>query len=163
MTRSTASSETNAPVTGLGSLRRGYWGKDESPFQLRINIPRGASVLLGLVLGLGGGAAGATEAGADAPALYQEHCAACHSENRLGGTGPALIPETLGRMYGPQLEKVISEGRPATQMEGFGAVLKAEEIAAIASWLETPLADAPDWTVEDANASRDMAADYTPA
>lgn len=163
MTRSTASSDPSAPVKGLGSLRRGYLGECESPFQLRINIPRGASLLLGLVLGLGGGAAGATEAGADAPALYREHCAACHSENRLGGTGPALIPETLGRMYGPQLEKVISEGRPATQMEGFGAVLKAEEIAAIASWLETPLADAPGWTVEDANDSRDMVADYTPA
>lgn len=127
------------------------------------DIAARAAVALGLALVLGAGTAGATETGADAPALYQEHCAACHAENRLGGTGPALIPETLGRMYGPKLEAVIADGRPATQMEGFSAVLGAAEITAIAAWLETPLADPPYWTGEDANASRDMSADYTPS
>ena len=31
--------------------------------------------------------------GANAEALYKEHCVACHGENRLGGVGPALLPE----------------------------------------------------------------------
>ncbi|MCE5973792.1 nitrite reductase [Sinirhodobacter sp. WL0062] len=99
----------------------------------------------------------------DAQALFAEHCAACHAENRLGGTGPALIPETLGRMFGPALEKVISEGRPATQMAGFSETLAPEQVAAIARYLETPLAETPRWSVEDANASRDLSTDYKPA
>ena len=35
---------------------------------------------------------------ADAPAAYQQHCASCHGEARLGGVGPALIPENLARL-----------------------------------------------------------------
>ena len=29
----------------------------------------------------------------DAAALYQQHCASCHGEQRLGGMGPELMPE----------------------------------------------------------------------
>ncbi len=32
--------------------------------------------------------------------LYAEHCAACHGADRLGGQGPALLPENLGRLTG---------------------------------------------------------------
>ena len=32
---------------------------------------------------------------------FSVHCASCHGEDRLGGTGPALIPETLGRVRNP--------------------------------------------------------------
>ena len=31
---------------------------------------------------------------ADPTSDYQEHCQECHGVNRLGGQGPALIPET---------------------------------------------------------------------
>ena len=31
-------------------------------------------------------------------ATYQRLCAQCHGPDRLGGVGPALIPETLGRL-----------------------------------------------------------------
>ena len=34
----------------------------------------------------------------DAMPLFKEHCASCHGETRLGGTGPALIPESLARI-----------------------------------------------------------------
>ena len=98
----------------------------------------------------------------DAVALYQEHCASCHAETRLGGTGPALIPQTLHRMYGPKLVDVISNGRVATQMEGFTATLNDEEIAAIAEYLKTPLDGVPDWGPTDIAASREMRDDYTP-
>src|SRR5690606_3464957 len=99
----------------------------------------------------------------DAAALYAEHCAACHAEGRLGGTGPALIPETLERMYGPKLEAVIAEGRPATQMEGFSDRLTTEEIAAISTWLAEPLAATPSWTSADIAASREMVPGYAAA
>lgn len=112
--------------------------------------------MLALLPGMG-------QAQPDGAALFAEHCAACHAENRLGGTGPALIPETLGRMFGPALEQVIAQGRPATQMAGFADQLSAPEITAIAAWLGTPLAETPIWTAEMANASREMSDTYTPA
>jgi WD40 repeat protein/cytochrome c553 len=98
----------------------------------------------------------------DGVALYGEHCAECHQENRLGGTGPALIPETLGRMYGPKLTDVIANGRDATQMPAFAEVLSGEEIAAISDYLAQPLAETPTWTVADIAATREMSAEYTP-
>ena len=53
------------------------------------------------------------------PELFATYCARCHGAERLGAIGPALIPETLGRMRGPDLAQVIAEGRPATRMPGF--------------------------------------------
>ena len=46
-------------------------------------------------------------------ALYQEHCASCHGSDRLGGTGPALLPENLARLKNDQAEDAIRNGRPA--------------------------------------------------
>ncbi|WP_333683981.1 cytochrome D1 domain-containing protein [Pontibaca methylaminivorans] len=100
---------------------------------------------------------------ADPAQDYGEHCATCHGETRLGGSGPALIPETLGRMRGPDLEAVIAEGRGATQMEGFADRLTAEEIVALAGWLEQPLATVPDWTEAEIAETREMNPDYVPA
>jgi hypothetical protein len=57
---------------------------------------------------------------ADVKVLYQEHCVACHGESRLGGIGPALLPESLERLRRPEALKVIREGRVATQMPAFG-------------------------------------------
>lgn len=99
----------------------------------------------------------------DAKALFDTHCASCHAESRLGGTGPALIPETLGRLGGPKLEKVIAEGRAATQMAAFKDDLSAEEIAALAAYIGTSLAEVPRWSIEDVAASLDLNAGYTPS
>lgn len=98
-----------------------------------------------------------------APQHYTEHCAACHGADRLGGTGPALIPETLSRMRGPALTKVIADGRAATQMPAFADRLLQEEIAALAEFLKTPLESVPQWTSADIEASRTLASGYTPA
>ncbi|HPG23506.1 MAG TPA: cytochrome c, partial [Amaricoccus sp.] len=65
--------------------------------------------------------------------LFAAHCAECHGPSRLGGLGPALIPETLGRMRGPALAEVIATGRPNTQMPAFSGELGADEIAALAA------------------------------
>jgi mono/diheme cytochrome c family protein len=35
-------------------------------------------------------------------ALYRQHCAACHGEQRTGGMGPALLPESLERLRRPR-------------------------------------------------------------
>ncbi|HSF96413.1 MAG TPA: cytochrome D1 domain-containing protein [Thermohalobaculum sp.] len=108
-------------------------------------------------------AALATPALADPAATYAEHCAACHGETRLGGTGPALIPETLGRMRGPNLETVIADGRPATQMPAFAETLGAPEIAALAEFLQTPLAEVPAWGPDRIAASLELNPEYKPA
>lgn len=81
----------------------------------------------------------------DPPTLFSQNCASCHGEGRLGGTGPALIPETLGRIRGPAVAEVIARGRAATQMPGFADTLDAEAIDALAAWLETPLDEVPAW------------------
>ncbi|MDZ7711355.1 MAG: cytochrome D1 domain-containing protein [Roseovarius sp.] len=99
----------------------------------------------------------------DAAALYRTHCADCHAETRLGGTGPALIPQTLRRMYGPALTEVIAHGRAATQMPGFAEVLSEDKIAALATWLETPPDHVPDWGAAEIAATRTLRDDYAPA
>ena len=72
---------------------------------------------------------------ADAPSTYKEHCASCHGEARLGGIGPALIPENLARLRKPEAVKVITVGRAATQMLGFAELMSAAEIAALAAYI----------------------------
>lgn len=104
--------------------------------------------------------AGSAAAGADPEELYTEHCAACHGINRLGGTGPALIPETLKRMRGPRLSKVIADGRIATQMPAFAEVLAPAEIAALVEYVKVPLASIPAWGAAEIATSRELTADY---
>jgi len=99
---------------------------------------------------------------ADPAQSYAEHCAACHGEDRLGGTGPALIPQTLGRMRGPNLTRTILQGRPATQMAGFADKLDAAEVEELAAWLKTPLAEVPGWGLAEIEASREVNPDYLP-
>lgn len=98
----------------------------------------------------------------DTKALYENNCAACHGADRLGGTGPALIPETLKRMRGPAVSKVISHGRAATQMPGFADRLSTDEIAALADYVKRPLDHQPSWSTDDITASRMLPDDYRP-
>lgn len=105
----------------------------------------------------------ATGAGADPAETYATLCADCHGADRLGGTGPALIPETLKRMRGPNLENVIAKGRVATQMPGFGDALDTGAIAELAAYLKTPLAMVPDWTQDQIAQTRWLDLGYTPA
>ncbi|MBL8417759.1 MAG: c-type cytochrome, partial [Dechloromonas sp.] len=91
---------------------------------------------------------------ADAPGAYKEHCAACHGDARLGGIGPALIPENLARLRKAEAEKVIKEGRPATQMLGFGDSLSGDEIKALVDFAYTPIKPMPAWGEKEIGASR---------
>ncbi|MGB9194110.1 MAG: cytochrome D1 domain-containing protein, partial [Azonexus sp.] len=91
---------------------------------------------------------------ADVAANYKQHCAACHGPDRLGGIGPALIPENLARLRKPEAEKVIREGRPATQMLGFGQQLNDAEIKALVEHAYTPIKPMPAWGEAEIKASR---------
>jgi dihydro-heme d1 dehydrogenase len=87
-------------------------------------------------------------------ALYAQHCAVCHGPTRLGGTGPALLPENLQRLRRAAAIDVIAKGRIATQMQGFAGKLSGEEIRALAEYVYTPPAVEPSWTIADMRASR---------
>jgi len=98
----------------------------------------------------------------DAAALYQANCVACHGSQRTGGMGPALLPESLSRLRKAEALKVIQEGRPATQMPGFSSTLSGEQIAALESYIRTPVVPAPQWTDADIRASRTVNAEAHP-
>lgn len=100
---------------------------------------------------------------ADPATNYADYCADCHGANRLGGTGPALIPQTLKRMRGPKVEAVIREGRVATQMPAFGEDLDETAVSELAAYLKTPLAEIPAWGEAEIMASRTLDEDYTAA
>lgn len=86
--------------------------------------------------------------------LYREHCAACHGADRLGGSGPALLPENLERLRKPEALRVIREGRTATQMAGFGDKLTAEQSQQLTDWIYTPVTPRPQWSEAQIRASR---------
>jgi mono/diheme cytochrome c family protein len=103
-------------------------------------------------------ALGATPAlGQDAAPLFQQHCSECHGSDRLGAIGPALLPESLGRLNRETAQTVIAEGRVQTQMPGFGDTLSEAEIAALVELVYTPLPELPAWDVEQIEASRTVA------
>ncbi|MDP3638171.1 MAG: cytochrome D1 domain-containing protein, partial [Azonexus sp.] len=82
------------------------------------------------------------------------HCAACHGADRLGGLGPALVPENLARLRKPEAENVIREGRAATQMPGIGEKLSGEEIKALVAHIYSPITPMPVWGEKEITASR---------
>lgn len=114
--------------------------------------PRLASLALALLL-----PAAAQAAEPTAQALYAAHCAICHGADRLGGRGPALLPENLGRLKPDQAAAVIANGRTATQMPGFGDQLDPSAIAALAAFIFAPLPSVPVWDQADIEASRVVA------
>lgn len=115
---------------------------------------------LKIALGLSFFAIAADMARAAAPAepaaLYREHCVACHGEQRLGGMGPALLPESLQRVKPAEATAVIAQGRTATQMPGFADKLSAEQIGALSNWIYTPVTPAPTWNEAQIRASRSV-------
>lgn len=78
-------------------------------------------------------------------ALYQEHCSSCHGKDRLGISGPALLPENLKRLRKDKAFMTISKGRIATQMLPFAKKLTAQEIKSLVDYIFTPLAQKPIW------------------
>ncbi len=103
---------------------------------------------LGMV-GCAGGAISEKSASNDviskAHDLYQKHCQSCHGENRIGGSGPALFPENLGRLKPEEASKVIREGRPLTQMASFHKELNEQEIQMLVDFIYQPSSQELKW------------------
>ncbi|WP_120994613.1 nitrite reductase [Stutzerimonas urumqiensis] len=95
----------------------------------------------------------------DAEALYRTHCQGCHGVDRLGGAGPALLPESLGRLKPDEARAVIRDGRPASQMAAFSDRLGAAEIDALTDYLYQPAAVPPRWGEADIRASHRLLVD----
>ena len=85
---------------------------------------------------------------------YATHCAACHGADRLGGAGPALLPENLERLRKPAAAETIGNGRLATQMPAFGNRLSAAEIDALVTFVYTPPKEKPVWGAAEIRSSR---------
>ncbi len=86
--------------------------------------------------------------------LYRVHCAACHGAERLGGLGPALLPENLRRLSRARAMEAIEAGLPATQMPGFGQKLDSEQVETLVDYIYSPLAEMPQWGEPSITASR---------
>lgn len=115
-----------------------------------------AAYLAASLLLFAAGAASAAGEGPGAGALYAESCAACHGAERLGGSGPALLPESLGRLRPEKAEAVIAEGRVATQMPAFAATFSAAEIEALVDLIYTAPATPPHWGPAEIAASHQV-------
>lgn len=89
-------------------------------------------------------------------ALYQKYCARCHGGDRLGGMGPALLPQNMKRLRRKKAALVIAKGRIATQMPAYGAKLTNAQIANLVDYIYRPLAKMPRWRRKEIMASRKL-------
>ena len=85
---------------------------------------------------------------------YSKNCASCHGADRLGGMGPALLPENLARLKKPEAARMIRDSRPGVQMPAFGQTLTEKEIADLVALVYSPVAPAPRWGEHEIRASR---------
>lgn len=75
--------------------------------------------------------------------LYLTHCAACHGQNGEGGIGLPLNLQSFLTVAPPgYIRRSIFYGRLPRQMVAFNAILKKEEIEAIATFVRS-------WQVQD--------------
>ena len=86
--------------------------------------------------------------------LYQTHCAACHGTDRLGGMGPALLPESLSRLKKAEAAHMVRESRPGVQMPAFKNALNEQQISALVELIYSPVVPAPKWGEAEIRASR---------
>ena len=91
---------------------------------------------------------------ADVRALYTKNCAVCHNEHRLGGIGPALIPENLKRLRKATAKNVIQNGRATTPMPAFKNKLSEKEIESLLAFIYSPLEKIPTWGMDEISASQ---------
>lgn len=81
--------------------------------------------------------------------VFAENCVACHGTDGLGSALAPALNDPLVRAKDPaELERIVSNGVPATLMAGWKNVLTAEEIAAVISlitrWDQVPVGTIPE-------------------
>ncbi len=69
--------------------------------------------------------------------LYFNLCASCHHPDRIGKTAPPLLPPFLKRYSDKNLEKLIRDGLPATQMPSFKN-LSDKQVEELISFMRDP-------------------------
>ncbi len=77
--------------------------------------------------------------------LFNKHCASCHGNDRLGLIGPPLIPQSFKRLKPKTAHLVIKNGRAATQMPAFAALLSETEIQSLVKYIFTKPEKVPQW------------------
>ncbi|MCA0186568.1 MAG: cytochrome c, partial [Proteobacteria bacterium] len=87
------------------------------------------TLLTGLACAVLAWAAPTTAATRAAPELYAQHCLGCHGTNRLGGMGPALLPESLERLKRKDAIATLRDGR-VLLLDPRGGSLRPEPAAA---------------------------------
>jgi hypothetical protein len=85
---------------------------------------------------------------------YGTHCASCHGADRLGGIGPALLPENLSRLKKPEAARMIRDSRPGVQMPAFQKQFSQDEINQLVELVYSPIVPAPRWGEAEIRASR---------
>ena len=77
-----------------------------------------------------------------APGLYQRLCAECHGPDRLGVTGPALLPENFGRLKPEEAAGRHPQGPPGEPDAGLRRQSDPRPIQALVeSGLPAPAGD----------------------
>ncbi len=117
------------------------------------NLNRSLFTALWLALLLSLSVSGVAAEVMDVKALYKDHCSECHGHERLGAMGPALLPQNLKRLRRKAAIKVVTDGRPSTQMPAFGKKLTANQIQTLVDFVYTPLTEIPNWGMREISAS----------
>ena len=84
---------------------------------------------------------------------YLDSCSGCHSPDRRGATGPALLPGRLTESDA-YYANIIKNGKPGTIMPPWGAQLSDNEIDSLVAFMRSEAAAAAvEWTEKDIWAS----------
>ncbi|HKU47001.1 MAG TPA: cytochrome D1 domain-containing protein [Burkholderiales bacterium] len=86
--------------------------------------------------------------------VYLKNCASCHGADRLGGMGPALLPENLARLRKPEAARMIRDSRAGVQMPAFRNDLSEREVAQLVELIYSPVVPAPRWGEAEIRGSR---------
>ncbi len=84
--------------------------------------------------------------------LYIENCASCHKINRIGETGPPLIPSLLRKYKVPILAKMIKNGFPQTLMPSFNH-LDSNSLFLLAKYIKSQIDENISWGENEINNS----------
>ncbi len=80
--------------------------------------------------------------------LYEQYCANCHHEKRIGLDGPPLLPKFLRKYEEKELAAKIKNGFPQTLMPKY-EFLNPFELSRIARYIKSPIKEKIVWAEEE--------------
>jgi nitrite reductase (NO-forming)/hydroxylamine reductase len=90
----------------------------------------------------------------DAKRIYFDRCAGCHGTLRKGATGPALLPEKMGKTGTKGLEFVIHNGTPGGMPSwGKDGIMTAAETSLMARYIQQEPPAPPERSLAEIKAS----------